>query len=84
MVCQCVEIECPGILEMHASKSREIREIRELHGVVKVVKEKSSKQSEGGEGLRVPQLSVKSLRIDQMVRHENGPLIVLTVHTYSY
>jgi hypothetical protein len=55
---------------------REIREIREGHDV------KSSKRFEGVVLVRVPRLNVKNSRIE-MVQHENGLPIVLTVHKCS-
>jgi hypothetical protein len=60
----CVEIECFEYLNLTTRVCREnceiheMREIREEHGV------KSSKQSEGVVLMRVPRLSLKSLRIE--------------------
>ena len=58
-------------------ESHEMCEIREGHV-------KSSKQFEGVELVGVPRrLSMKSLRIEQMVRHENGRPVVLTANKCS-
>jgi hypothetical protein len=55
---------CREIYESH--EMREIREIREGHDV------KSSKRFEVVVSVMVTRLNVKSLRIEQMVQHENG------------
>jgi hypothetical protein len=83
----CMEIPCFEYLNLErcvchenceSHEMREMREIREGHDV------KSSKRLERVVLLRVPRLNMKSLRIEQMVQHENGLPIVVTVHKCSY
>jgi hypothetical protein len=69
--CLCCE-NCEG------HETYEIREIREGHDV------KSSTGFEGVVLVRVPQLNMKGLRIEQKVQHENGLPSVLTVHKCSH
>jgi hypothetical protein len=59
-------------------KSHEMRDMREGHDV------KSSMGFVGVVLVRVLQLNMKSLRIEQMVQYENGLPIVLTVHKCSH